>query len=395
LSVNSTQLDSITGIENFTSSDAAGVEYIVGTSGANVINVGAGADYVVGGAGNDTITLGADTVVDTGLGGDGSDSFVYTVTGNFAATSAVIDSINGGASTTDAISIDNSAGTTFNIAAADDLVRITNVEQIKAATATAQIISVITHADANIDGFDTVDLSADTNTIATNVINVAATTIAGATGFTLTGSAGIDDIDGGGSVDTITGGDGADVIQGNGGADTIVGGVGADDILYIATTDGGTGGDVITGFVSTSDDIIINGALETAADIGGGGLAASAQTTAGTAVALQLETAELAFITTADNLAETASVTAANLGNLTMVAALVDEAFVQADAGSTVGTVAARTIVIAVQASDATTSSGLYTYTQSSIGDTSFGASEFTHLATITSDALVAGDITI
>jgi Ca2+-binding RTX toxin-like protein len=390
LSVNSTQLDSITGIENFTSSDAAGVEYIVGTSGANVINVGAGADYVVGGAGNDTITLGADTAVDTGLGGDGSDSFVYGVTTNFAATSAVIDSINGGAGTTDAISINNQAGT-FTIAAADDLVRITNVEQIKAAAATAQIITITTHTDANIDGFDTVDLSADTNAIATNVINVAATTIAGATGFTLTGSAGIDDIDGGASVDNITGGSGNDVIQGNGGADTIVGGVGADDILYVLAADGGTTGDVITGFVSTSDDIIINGALETAVDISAGAIVASAQATAGTVLALQLETAELFFMSTADNNAETASVTAANLGNLTMVAALVDEATTQSDAGA----VAARTILIAIQASDAITSSGLYTYTQSSAGDTTYGASEFTHLATITSDTLVAGDITL
>jgi Ca2+-binding RTX toxin-like protein len=237
LSVNSTQIDTITGIENFTSSDAAGVEYIVGTSGANAINVGAGADYVDGGAGNDTITLGADTVVDTGIGGDGQDSFVYVAHANLVATSAVIDSLNGGAGTADAIVISNNAAATFTIAAGDDLVRAVGVEVIKASGASNKIMSVTTHADANIDGFNTVDLSLDTDATSSNVINASNTTTAhaGATGFTLKGGAGIDAITGTALSDTIDGGAGVDTITGGLGGDTITTGTGDDFIVFGAT----------------------------------------------------------------------------------------------------------------------------------------------------------------
>ena len=97
---------------------------------------------------------------------------------------------------------------------------------------------------------------------------------------------------------------------------------------------------------------------------------------------------EIAFIALADNLAETASVTAAKLDNLTSVAALVDEAFVQADGAG----LAARTILVAIESSDVAGKFGLYTYTQGSATDTTIGADEFTHVATVTGDAIVATD---
>jgi hypothetical protein len=73
--VNSNIVDNISGIENFTSTDGAGVEYVVGSSANNVLTLGAGADYGSGGPGDDTILgeAGADIL----LGGDGAD----TITG--------------------------------------------------------------------------------------------------------------------------------------------------------------------------------------------------------------------------------------------------------------------------------------------------------------------------
>jgi Ca2+-binding RTX toxin-like protein len=83
--VNSSIVDTISGIENFTSTDAAGVEYVVGSDAANVLTLGAGDDYANGGPGADTILgeAGADTL----LGGDGAD----TITGGTG-----IDTITGG-----------------------------------------------------------------------------------------------------------------------------------------------------------------------------------------------------------------------------------------------------------------------------------------------------------
>ena len=84
--VNSSVVKNVSGIENFTSTDAAGVEYIVGSSAANTILAGAGNDYISGGPGADNISgeAGADTILggdaaDTLTGGDGIDTIT---TGN-------------------------------------------------------------------------------------------------------------------------------------------------------------------------------------------------------------------------------------------------------------------------------------------------------------------------
>jgi Ca2+-binding RTX toxin-like protein len=230
-------------------------------------------------------------------------------------------------------------------------------------------------------------VTANTNALHGGTINVTT----GSGNDTITGTSGIDTINGGSGNDTINGGAGADLITGGAGSDTIVGGAGADDIIYTAVTDGGATGDVVTGFVSASDDIIIDGALETAVDLAAGAatLVTIAQTVSGTAIAAQLETTELLFISSADNDAEVNSVTSADLSNLNMVAALVDEAFVQADAGA----VAARTIIVAIESSNVTGTFGLYAYAQSAAGDTTFDAAEFTLLAVVSGDAILATDI--
>jgi Ca2+-binding RTX toxin-like protein len=75
-----------------------------------------------------------------------------------------------------------------------------------------------------------------------------------------------DTIDGGAGADVIVGGAGADSITGGLGGDTITGGVGADIIILTESTSAADdliytasmfseGGDIVTGFVSGSDDL--------------------------------------------------------------------------------------------------------------------------------------------
>jgi hypothetical protein len=213
----------------------------------------------------------------------------------------------------------------------------------------------------------------------------------GSAADTITGGGGADILIGSDGADTITGGGAADVMTGGTGSDTIVGGTGSDDILYISTNDGGATGDVVTGFVSTADDIIIDGALETTIDItaNGGALVTLTQTTAGTAVALDFEAVELVFLSKEMNAAETNSVSAANLSNLTLVSTLLGEAFTEAD-GAGIATV--RTVLFAVESSDDAGKFGLYHYTQSANNDATIGASEMGLLAIGDGDDILAAD---
>jgi hypothetical protein len=246
--VNSTVTDSVSGIENFTSTDGAGVEYVVGNSSSNVISVGAGADFVSGGAGADTITGGAG--VDILQGGDGNDSFVYGATAELVAGTAVVDSVAGGNGTGDAITINNNGGATVTVASTHNLERITGVETINVSGATNKIVSLTLHADAHIDGFRTVDLSADTDATSANVIDASNVTTGG---LTLTGSAGVDTITGSAQADTLTGGAGADFLNGGNGADTIVLSTATDSTSAAADTT--ITHDVINTFVVADDSI--------------------------------------------------------------------------------------------------------------------------------------------
>jgi Ca2+-binding RTX toxin-like protein len=239
--VNSSIADTVSGIENYTSTD--GINYVVGNSSANTITLGAGADYVDAGSGNDTITGGAG--VDKLLGGIGEDNFLYTVQANLVAGSAVVDTITGGSGTADAIVINNNGLAGFTVALGDALTRVTTVEVIKAGGATDQVISLTLAATAaSVSGIKTVDLSLDTDNSANNVINVDAITGAG-NGFTLKGGAG---------TDTITGTDFADIITGGAGNDIINGGSGIDRIVFSETN----GQDAVT-FVRNSDLLDFSG----------------------------------------------------------------------------------------------------------------------------------------
>ena len=191
---------------------ASGNDTIVVNMGATATTVVGSsiADSIVGGAGDDVITGGADgAVADTLAGGEGNDTFLYdSSTLLINGGNAVIDAVNGGGGTADAIRLTTQTG--FTLVAANLLARITNVEKITAGIS-AGAISLTGTADANTftsTSFNTIDLSGDTSATGINVVSMT-----GATGIsTITGSAGVDQFTIGATstTATITGGAGLD-----------------------------------------------------------------------------------------------------------------------------------------------------------------------------------------
>ena len=87
---------------------------------------------------------------------------------------------------------------------------------------------------------------------AANVTTAGARTAATATGATISGDIGNDNLTGTNGIDTISGGDGNDAIDGNTGADVITGGAGA-DTLTLAAGDSVVAAASSTGFKTFSD----------------------------------------------------------------------------------------------------------------------------------------------
>jgi hypothetical protein len=143
------------------------------------------------------------------VGGAGADVFNYSTTGQLISSAVVIDTINGGAGTSDELKLTAANGTTLTIATGDSLANITNVEKITAGSS-AGVISITRPATTNTN-FTTIDLSGDTDANGTNVIsNTGANAIT-----TIIGSAGIDTITLGASAPStsVTGGAGADTLS--------------------------------------------------------------------------------------------------------------------------------------------------------------------------------------
>ena len=246
----------------FASSDAAFSTVVDTLSNVEDVTLtGNGDNYVVGSATANTITLsatGAD-IVDTG---DGDDIIVAASGGYITAA----DILTGGAGT-DALHITNVAGASaavHNIATIESIVILDGV-------ANADSTLTLTFASAN-----TAALTIDASALDAGEVFTLVSTDAEVDGvLTVTGGAGND---------VLTTGDGADIITGGLGGDTITGDVGADTIIYNAILDGtslttltditnadddftataGTTTDSIVGFVTTSDKVKIDGALQTA-----------------------------------------------------------------------------------------------------------------------------------
>ena len=74
-----------------------------------------------------------------------------------------------------------------------------------------------------------------------------------ATGVTINGDLGNDNLTSTTGVDTISGGDGSDIITGGTGADQLSGGTGADSFVIVEGTDGSVAAGTSTGFINISD----------------------------------------------------------------------------------------------------------------------------------------------
>lgn len=195
------------------------------------------ADSIIGGSGNDTIFSGGGE--DTLRGDAGSDTFVIE-DGARLGSIAIID---GGAETTDAISLRSSTFGTYDFSASG-AATVTGIEQISFdETATSALGVKLSNALASgSDDNGTVTISSSVSqtqrinidgsllTTSSNEIKVIGTNFSG--GDSMVGGAGNDTIDGGAGNDTINGGNGDDLITGGAGQDSMTGGGGRDTFVW-------------------------------------------------------------------------------------------------------------------------------------------------------------------
>ena len=231
--------DTLSGFENLIGSEWSDI--LTGTGGNNLINAGAGDDTIVGVVGADTID-----------GGGGIDTI------RLAVTSAALNAMNN-AALINVEAIDAStatAGVVVNLALQTEGFTFTGSAFADTFTGTGAADTIVDVIGADTinggAGTDTIRLSATsaalnamTNAALTNVEAInAATAAAGVVvnlglqteGFAVTGSAFNDTLTGAAGVDNVNAGAGDDTILGVVGADTINGGAGTDTIRITATS---------------------------------------------------------------------------------------------------------------------------------------------------------------
>jgi hypothetical protein len=236
--VNADVVQTIGSIENI--NGGSGNDYIVATSGNNVVNGGDGVDYISMGDGNDTLLVTAITDIEN------------------ATNNAIEDTVVGG-NGTDKIAFNG--GVTL-LAAHDFTDNVTGFTEVISNGAQTGAISLTTHATFVSDtGIATIDLSADTSTTGTNVINISNQTTT--TAMSLRGGAGIDQFTlDAGSVDTV-------IVNKSGETGTT-----------------GATADTIAGFVTTADKLDFNIAAGTGANFANGNGAGGASDAIGLAAGL-------------------------------------------------------------------------------------------------------------
>ncbi|MFO0245966.1 MAG: beta strand repeat-containing protein, partial [Betaproteobacteria bacterium] len=260
--------DSIIGNDgNDSLSGDAGADSIQGGNGADFINGGAGQDNIQGGIGNDTISGGNDA--DSILGNAGADSLYGDDSTDTISGGDDADAISGGGGADQLI-----GGSGNDLLNGDNGSDFANYS----ANTSAQAISVDLGSGRANDGLG----GTDTLLSIENVWGGAGNdTIIGGTGAdnflgnsgndSLAGGAGANTLDGGSGDDTIVGGDGNERIFGANGSDSIDAGAGTGDVISFNHTSaqavsatisaiGGTGGsnyaEVRT--ASQGNDTIIN-----------------------------------------------------------------------------------------------------------------------------------------
>jgi hypothetical protein len=222
----------------------------------------------------DTVTLAGNTVADTVTGGAGADIFIVaagTTLANVIASSAFIDNISGGAGT-DIYRLTGTSAQT--IANTTSWTNLSSIDTLEFSGAYTGAISVTPAATAWAQSLRTIDLTLDTSTTGTNVIDASSNTTS-TIGLTLIGAGGVDQITGGSGNDTITGGGLADVFTPGAGSDLI-------RLIALTVTESGSAvganattapstaaADAISGFVTGTDKINISLALGTAGTTNG------------------------------------------------------------------------------------------------------------------------------
>ncbi|MEX0429809.1 beta strand repeat-containing protein [Spiribacter insolitus] len=175
---------------------------------ASALTGSAGDDIIAGGDAADTLT-----------GRAGDDQFLYTRFTDFVTANAVVDQIDGGAGG-NRVSIADAAG--FTLAAGDLGNRMSLVQTIDLGDTPIDATGAYSITLDNNDlssAIAAVDLSQDTDTEHTNVVDLGAVT---ARGFEITGGANADEITGTTQDDVISGGGGVDILKGGDGDDTFV-----------------------------------------------------------------------------------------------------------------------------------------------------------------------------
>jgi len=269
------------------------------------ITTGTGADSLTGGAKNDTISAGGGDDSITGAlgadqltGGAGADTFVYSLGAAFTTTQSnatLTDTITDWTSGTDKLQVTLNYGTFSSSLTVD--------ATIQTARAGTSLIQDNLSGSRGQATYDTTGSALYINVNADNLLTTAdfkininpastatATLAEGDINFVITGGTNADTITAGGGADTITPGAGADSITGGNGVDTITMVTdGAVDSINIANVILAANRDVVTGFVTTSDQLVLGLANTTVGTVAGPAVATANTTAAGTgAVALGL-----------------------------------------------------------------------------------------------------------
>lgn len=193
-----------------------------------VIDDSANADAItIKGMVNGRNTIAGSSAADNLTGGALNDTFQYSTASRLYSSTAIVDTITGGAGSADTISLTATAAS-FTITAATDWTKVTGVERISTVANTG-VISLTLGATAQAAGINRINLSANTDRATDDTVNVSAFT----SGVSIVGSAGADVLTGGSGNDTFIASTAALLI-----ADTIVGGDGTDTLLIsdLATT---------------------------------------------------------------------------------------------------------------------------------------------------------------
>jgi len=353
----------------------AGIETInVAVAGSQTLALASASGYstINYSAGNAAFTQ---TV--TGLASAVSQNFDAAFTGSVThtlttASGAVNYGLNGGTITT--INDTNGTGVhTFNVNANTTIGTLTAGAAWSAMNVTGAGNLTITNA---LTANTLVVTSTGTGALTVTASGTASSITGGSGSDSITGGAGADTLAGGVGNDTISSGGGGDIITGGAGADRIVLGAGADIVRYSSSTEGGSGGDTITAFLTAGADVIrIADTLRTEIDRDLNGTVAQVSSTGAAGNAATAAGTEVLFSLTANS-----ALTTANFSSTAAVATALNAMY-------NFTNTAVGTAMLVLVAGSAATDNVLYYYKEAggSTGDNAVDASELTLIGVITS----------